>query len=117
MSDENLTALLAKRAPKPRAKSTTALIWILILLIGILLGGAIGKGAASAPASTPPGTPGSSSIPSGSPPAGGAAARGTVGEVGAGTVTVDTRDSGGLAPGDEVVILKAPAGAPAPVSP
>ena len=31
MSDENLTALLAKRAPKPRAKSTTALIWIVYL--------------------------------------------------------------------------------------
>ena len=111
MSDENLTALLAKRAPKPRAKSTTALIWILILLIGILLGGAIGKGAAST--QTP-----AQQVPAG-PPAGapGGAVRGSVGEVGAGTVTIDTRDSGGLAPGDEVVILKAPEGASPPVSP
>ena len=102
MSDENLTALLAKRAPKPRAKSTTALIWILILLIGMLLGGAIGKGAASAPA---PAAPGAGQV------------RGTVGEVSGGSVTVDTGDGGGLAPGDEVVILEAPDGAPAPVSP
>ena len=102
MSDENLTQLLAKRAPKPRAKSTTALIWILILCIGILLGGAIGRGAATAPTTTP---------------GGGAGVPGTVAEVGAGTVTVDTRDQGGLAPGDEVVVLKAPSGAPAAVSP
>ena len=116
MADENLTQLLAKRAPKPRAKSTTALIWILILCIGILLGGAIGKGAASSPGSPPSGTPasiggGGNGFPKGTP------VRGTVGEVGAGTVTIDTRDSGDLAPGDEVVVLKAPAGAPAPVSP
>ena len=117
MSDENLTDLLAKRAPKPRAKSTTALLWLLILCIGILLGGALGKAAASAPGSTSPGMPGATATSGGPPPAGGAGIRGTVGEVGAGTVTIDTRDSGGLAPGDEVVILKAPSGAPASVSP
>ena len=92
MSDENLTQLLAKRAPKPRSKSTTALIWLLILLIGVLLGGAIGKGAASAP-SAPPGV---------------AQVRGTVSDAGDGRVTIATKDAAALAPGDAVVVQKAP---------
>lgn len=47
MSDENLNELLAKRAPKKRSKFTTALIGILILLVGVFIGIPLGKGAGS----------------------------------------------------------------------
>jgi len=111
MSDDNLTQLLAKRAPKPRSKSTTVLICLLILLVGVLLGGAIGKGAAGtqAPSQPSPAAP--------APRVPGDGVRGTVDAVDGGRVTLTTDDPSGLAPGDDVVILTPPAGPPPSVSP
>lgn len=47
-ADEDLAVLLARRTPKRRSRTTTALVLVLVFLLGILIGVAIGRGAAAA---------------------------------------------------------------------
>lgn len=120
-NNDDLTALLQDRAPRPRSQVTTALWVVLILLVGVLVGVSIGKasGTAATPApggfpipgqgaaesSTAGSTPGQlPGMQQGQPPAG-FPGRGTSGtvvsqdgsiltvETDTGTVTVNTSDS------------------------
>lgn len=51
---EELAQILAKKGPRTRAKSTTALLAVLLVLLGVLIGVPLGR--ASAPSDGGPGT-------------------------------------------------------------
>ena len=53
-SGEELAQILAKKGPRTRAKSTTALLAVLLVLLGVLIGVPLGR--ASAPSDGGPGT-------------------------------------------------------------
>ena len=46
MSDDDLQQMLAQRAPRARAKSTTVLIAMIILVAGMIIGVGLGRTAA-----------------------------------------------------------------------
>jgi hypothetical protein len=52
-SSDDLASLLAKRGTKTRAKSTSILIGVLLLLIGVLVGVGIGRASTPPPADGP----------------------------------------------------------------
>lgn len=43
VADDDLTEMLAQRAPRKRAKSTTVLLVLLILVLGMILGVPLGR--------------------------------------------------------------------------
>ena len=53
-AEEDVAALLVRRAPRRRSRTTTVLVLVLVFLLGVLVGVSIGRGAATFSDSTAP---------------------------------------------------------------